>query len=686
MIVKLGLDMRDFTKGIRKASASVKAFGGRLKNIGKSLSVGVTAPLVAFSAVAVKTFLTQEKAEQKLRGAIIATGKASEISASALFDYASELQQVTTFGDEATISGLAMLQSLADLDEKGLKKITPGVQDFAAAMGVDLQTAFNLVGKTLGSSTNALARYGVEIDATGTKEQKLEQLTAALTSKFGGMARTLAQTKGGALQQFSNSLGDLFEQFGDIIAEAILPFVAKMKNLVKWFASLDAATKKTMVIFAGFSAVIGPVVAGLGFIVTGIGLALPALATLGTAFVTIGVPILAGVALFAVLWKGIQMVIDIVSILAIKLGSFGSKVIKKMGVWLIPLLKNFKELGKTLITIAKVASGSSWEEAQNAAWAFGGTINRMIDQVKADIKNGTNTTGDDFKKFFEKAGDDGLAWSKAMDDTVKNTMDNISTQINNAENILKGGFKFEIPKPDKDTFEGGKGGGGKGQGESSGMGEMFSGMFAGLGEKLEGAKTLFSDFWAGMKEAQTVHTAGVISGWESIVGSFNSVSGQLMEMAGQLWGAFSAGFSEAITEVIFAGASFFEAMKNLMKNLARMIIQMLIQILLKALIVKAVLMGLGISGAALPKAGSFGAALIGGFTGLAEGGIASSPMIAEIGEKGREAVIPLDRLDEEMGGANKDQTIIVEMDGRALTRTVVKNMPSVVRVNTGVRI
>ena len=70
MIVKLGLDMRDFTKGIRKASASVKAFGGRLKNIGKSLSVGVTAPLVAFSAVAVKTFLTQEKAEQKLRGAI----------------------------------------------------------------------------------------------------------------------------------------------------------------------------------------------------------------------------------------------------------------------------------------------------------------------------------------------------------------------------------------------------------------------------------------------------------------------------------------------------------------------------------------------------------------------------------------------------------------------------------------
>ncbi|KKL13897.1 hypothetical protein LCGC14_2521180, partial [marine sediment metagenome] len=79
--------------------------------------------------------------------------------------FASGLQKVTTFGDEATLSAMAMVQQLADLNQEGLEKVTPAMLDFAAAMDVDLQTAATLIGKTLGSTTNALSRYGIEIDA-----------------------------------------------------------------------------------------------------------------------------------------------------------------------------------------------------------------------------------------------------------------------------------------------------------------------------------------------------------------------------------------------------------------------------------------------------------------------------------------------------------------------------------------
>jgi hypothetical protein len=66
---------------------------------------------------------------------------------------------------------------------------------------------------------------------------------------------------------------------------------------------------------------------------------------------------------------------------------------------------------------------------------------------------------------------------------------------------------------------------------------------------------------------------------------------------------------------------------------------------------------------------------------MAAGGIVTSPTYALIGEAGAEAVIPLDRLDRLMAGGS--QTIIVELDGRQITRAVAPRMVSDLRLRTG---
>jgi hypothetical protein len=76
----------------------------------------------------------------------------------------------------------------------------------------------------------------------------------------------------GGLKQLQNSLGDLMEDFGAIIAEAILPFVAKIKSLVSSFKALSPETKKFIVILAGVAAAVGPLLLLAGTI-------LPALVT-----------------------------------------------------------------------------------------------------------------------------------------------------------------------------------------------------------------------------------------------------------------------------------------------------------------------------------------------------------------------------------------------------------------------
>ncbi len=211
-------------KAKRNVGSLSDKFGGMAKGV-----LGAAGIVMAFRQVTrvmgemVDAYGIQEQAEQALTAAIRITGKEATISTDALFSLASELQQVTVYGDEATISAMAMLQQLGDLSEQGLKKVTPLVQDFAAAMGVDLKTAASLVGKTLGSTTNALSRYGIEIDATAPKEEKLIELTAALEDKFGGMARAMGGTTLGAIKQLSNAFGDLQEIGGELAAEGLKP-------------------------------------------------------------------------------------------------------------------------------------------------------------------------------------------------------------------------------------------------------------------------------------------------------------------------------------------------------------------------------------------------------------------------------------------------------------------------------
>jgi len=219
----------------KSAKNQEKTIGGLAKKVGalkSSYLLYAAAAMVVMKAItsSIKAYEKQEIAETKLRAAIKASGKELSISAGILYDYASELQGVTTYGDEVTISAIAMLQQLGDLNEDGLKKTIPLVQDFAAAMGFDLETAASLVGKTLGSSTNALTRYGLEVDMTGTKEEKLASLTEAMQAKFGGMARELAQTGTGALQQYNNALGDIKEEGGKAILDIMAPMLENLTS------------------------------------------------------------------------------------------------------------------------------------------------------------------------------------------------------------------------------------------------------------------------------------------------------------------------------------------------------------------------------------------------------------------------------------------------------------------------
>ncbi len=205
-------------KGAKKAEKNVK---GLTKSLGGLKSQAMMAAgaflgggaLIAGIKGAVDAFGEQELAEKKLEASL---GRTSQ----ALLDQAAALQQVSNFGDETIISAQALIAAFVD-DEEQIKKATQATLDLAAAKGMDLNAAADLVSKTLGSSTNAMSRYGIEVEGAVGSTERLDSLTGNIADKFGGQAFAQSETLTGSIKGMQDAAGDTAEAIGELLAPAI---------------------------------------------------------------------------------------------------------------------------------------------------------------------------------------------------------------------------------------------------------------------------------------------------------------------------------------------------------------------------------------------------------------------------------------------------------------------------------
>lgn len=185
----------------------------------------------------------QEQAERTLSQAIGGTS-------TRLLEYASALQAKTSFGDEDIIQVQATLAQYTNEEEK-LKDLTAAVLDFATAKGMDLNSASELVGKSIGSSTNALSRYGITIQGAVGSQERFNSAMKGLTKEgIAGQAEAQTDTFAGRMKQAGNIFGDVAELIGkeftpavDKIVERFVTFGLAILKQEKEFNMLKLALK-----------------------------------------------------------------------------------------------------------------------------------------------------------------------------------------------------------------------------------------------------------------------------------------------------------------------------------------------------------------------------------------------------------------------------------------------------------
>ena len=130
-------------KTTRKTKGSVKALGASLAKVGLGLGIASIALKKVLAAQSL-----QIKSINSLNLALANQGNLLPGTSQRLQEYASELQGITTFGDEVILQNQALLASFG-MNENQLKTTTKAALDFAAATGSDLKAAVNLLGKAL---------------------------------------------------------------------------------------------------------------------------------------------------------------------------------------------------------------------------------------------------------------------------------------------------------------------------------------------------------------------------------------------------------------------------------------------------------------------------------------------------------------------------------------------------------
>lgn len=229
-------------KGMNVAAGSIKKFAGIAMG---ALGVGA---LGMFAKECIALGDIQEANERRLSAALSRTGNAVGMNVAQLKDFASELQNVTTHGDEETLKLMETMLSFGGTVGDEFKRSMALAYDLSEVLGNGALENVKKLGKVMASPLDALTglkEAGVvftaqqqdsikKLVAEGKKREAQLIILAELEARVGGAAKAAADSSAGQKTQIANIFGDIKEAIGMIVSESISmgPTLGNIKNVL----------------------------------------------------------------------------------------------------------------------------------------------------------------------------------------------------------------------------------------------------------------------------------------------------------------------------------------------------------------------------------------------------------------------------------------------------------------------
>ena len=222
-----------------QGSNTNRIWSGALYEIGAKLSnLALKIPNLATSAI--KAFGEQEMAIQKLSSAIRSNGGNVSEVLPIYQSFASEIQRITTYGDEQVLAMQAMASAMGVNNEQ-MNACIQGAIGLTQAYGMGVSEAIKAAAAVIQGKTEKLNELIPSLSKCKTEEEKLAIANKAMKDGF-AQAKAEADTTLGKLKQCANAWGDLSEVVGGIFAPVVTDVATILKGMCEWISKTDERT------------------------------------------------------------------------------------------------------------------------------------------------------------------------------------------------------------------------------------------------------------------------------------------------------------------------------------------------------------------------------------------------------------------------------------------------------------
>jgi hypothetical protein len=291
LLVRADGDTRSAQKELRALQRSTKKFGRNMQSMGKTMSMAVTAPILAMGAVGV----------QELRETMVVTKKTE-----AVFESMGSTMRVTRKELDVLVKGLSKYSAIeSDIIQNAanvglsfsalagnpalFKKTMKAAVDMSAALGIDVQQSVTMLGKAMQNGAKGAAALGKNGTLAKNEIAKLQEMAkagvplwkqqeyilAAVNKQYAGQGKNVDPIKA-----ISVAFKDTAETLAVLLLPAIERFSTWMQKASAWVSGLNSSQRQMVGIMLLSAAAIGPVAYLIGSVVTVVGALIPLLGAL----------------------------------------------------------------------------------------------------------------------------------------------------------------------------------------------------------------------------------------------------------------------------------------------------------------------------------------------------------------------------------------------------------------------
>ena len=296
--------MRDAVRVGHQFGSSVRQIGRDVSRLGRNITLALTLPIVGLGASALNASIEMESMLITMQALVGSAAKGAEQfekikefsipSPFLLRDLLKVNNTLLGFGmsaDEA-FESMTRLSDIAALTTGNFQRVAIAYGQAAAdsrLMGRDINQFINnsiplmlLFENTTGKTAKEIREMAKEGDLSFEMLREAIVATTEEGGKFFRGTQILAETTRGKLAQFADNVFLLKASFGDLIKEALIPYIDKGLEIAETMRHMDRETRLQIISFAKLLAVIGPLVILLGTLVVVLGNAVKVVAALGS--------------------------------------------------------------------------------------------------------------------------------------------------------------------------------------------------------------------------------------------------------------------------------------------------------------------------------------------------------------------------------------------------------------------